>query len=120
MIQTATALSAFWNQFKIPAYVEGSVPEKAKLPYITYTLQQYDWRDSGMEQARVWYRSESFALLTAKVAEIQNTIGLATSLSTDSGCIVIMPGTPYVQNQPTDDKTLKVIYMNFDVLYLTN
>lgn len=119
MTDVATAMQNFWGGFEIPAYLENNVPDKAKQPYITYTLQQDYWMDDGMQQVRVWYLGESLAAINAKLDEIREAIGEAVSLPLPNGLIVIAPGSPFIQFQPADEINQKIAYINLDVQYLT-
>lgn len=113
MTNVATALSAFWNSFGIPAYTEDHVPDDAELPYITYTEVQPDWRETGSTQARVWYKGNSFVDVNAKVDEISKTIGEGYSIKTPDGMVVIYKDVNFCQPQPyPEDTKIRVIYIN--------
>lgn len=120
MTNTAKALNAFWSSFGLPAYPEDNVPEcdgngnKLAPPYITYTLVEPDWDTPTTHQARVWYRTESYATINAKIDEIAARIpaGCGVRVPTDGGFLWINRGSPWVQYQPTDDRVLKIAYIN--------
>lgn len=117
MTETAKALYQFLGGFGLPAYVENAVPEDAELPYITYQLIQPGWRDEMTQlYARIWYRSTSYQEVSAKADEIRAAVGEMASVQTDSGAVYLAPGTPYVQNMPMDDKSIKAVYMLFTVI----
>lgn len=120
MTETARALYQFFSGFGLPAYVENAVPEGAELPYITYQLIEPDWRSEGTSlYARVWYKSTSYAPVAAKVDEIRAAVGEMVSITTETGAVYIAPSTPYVQNMPMDDDTIKAAYMLFTVFSQT-
>lgn len=113
MTNVAKALSAFWNSFSIPAYLEDHVPDDAQLPYITYTQVQPDWRESGSTQGRIWYKSNSFVDVNAKVDEIAEVIGEGHSIQTTDGLIVLYKDVNFCQPQPfPEDSKIRVMYLN--------
>lgn len=120
MTDIARAMYKFWNSFDIPAHVEYQVPVTAELPYITYTLGSNDFKDNGLQQVRVWYKTSSMVSINAKLDDITSRIGEGIRLPLPNGNIIIYKGTPLVQFQPSDDPSLKIAYCNFEVSYLTN
>ena len=130
MTNTAKALHGFFSSFGLLAFTEYNVPDeypdgngvmqKVTLPYITYSLVEPSWRDSATMYARVWYRSTSYAEVTAKVDQIKAAVGECLSIPTPGGAVYLIPGTPYTQNMPMEgDDTLKVVYMNFQIMATT-
>lgn len=115
MTSVAQALYAFYSGFGIPAYTEQSVPSDAQLPYITYTVVEPGGLEAAVEQARVWYRSESYVGINAKTDEIVQAIGAGTLIPAGDGFVCLRPGTPLVQPQPIDDPLLKVNYINLQL-----
>lgn len=120
MTNTARALYYFASGFDWNAYPETSVPRNAQLPYITYTLQEYDWKDTGMLQMRLWYRGEDYAALNLKIDQISLATenGKQVKVNGSDGKLVIYRGRPFCQYQPVDEENIKVAYLNFDVHYL--
>lgn len=49
------ALSDFWGQFGIPAYLSDCVPINAELPYITYNVTQGSFNGSAVLTAFNWH-----------------------------------------------------------------
>ena len=115
MTETAKALYGFYSGFGIDAYPESNVPENAALPYITYTVVEPDWRNNATHQARVWYRSESYKGINAKVDEIVRAVGDLLLLPTDAGYIALRPSNPLVQYQPIETPEIKIAYINFQI-----
>ena len=113
MTETAKALYSFYSGFGIDAYPESNVPEDAKLPYITYTVIEPDWRNAASHQARVWYRSEGYKKINAKVDEITGAVGELIMLPTAN--VAIRPADPLVQYQPIANPEIKVAYLNFQI-----
>lgn len=114
MVDVAKELYSLWSGFLIPAFPEDAVPTDQQLPYITYTLVQSSPFEMVTHQVRVWYRTSSFAIVNTKVDEILSKVGQSLTLPH----IVVFPGSPLVQYQPYDDPSIKVAYVNFDVLFL--
>lgn len=121
MLQTSKALYTFFSAFGIPAYVEDSVPNEVKAPYITYELAEPDWRGSASIHARVWYRDESFRAITAKVDEIRAALGEGASIPTESGAVYLWADDNWAQFQPmAGDYTLKCAYLSLILQANTN
>ena len=117
MTNTAKALYSFFSSFGLEAYVEYSPPEDAQLPYITYQVIEPDWDDGGTFYARVWYRSTSYEPINAKVDQIRAAIGEGVSIPTEGGAVYLTKATPFAQNMPMEgDDTLKVVYLNFNIM----
>lgn len=120
MTQTATALYNFASSFGWSAYPENAVPSDVSLPYITYTLQEYEWDEMGMMQMRLWSKSESYTAINQKIDLIEQSVKGGLRQATTSGSLYIYKGSPWCQFQPSDEPDLKIAYLNFDVHYTTN
>ena len=120
MTQTATALYNFASSFGWDAYPENAVPNNAELPYITYTLQEYNFDEQGMLQMRLWQVNESYTEINQKVDMIEQDVRNGKKLFTDSGIIYLYKGSPWCQYQPADEPNLKIAYLNFNSHYATN
>lgn len=120
MTETAIALYTFASSFGWNAYPEYSVPSSATLPYITYTLQEYEWDTMGMMQMRLWYKGADYATINAKVDTIEQAVRNGKRIKTESGAVWFYKGEPWCQYQPSDEVDLKIAYLNFDVHYTTN
>lgn len=123
MTQFARALAAFWNDFGLPAYPEGNVPETDAQgravcpPYITYTLEKPDWDATAGHQARLWVRGEGYEAIDAKVDEIAAAIpaGCGALLDADGGCLWLKRAAPWVQMLDTGDRHLKAAQLNMEI-----
>lgn len=121
MINTAKLIYQFVSKFGLPAYVEGYVPDDAKLPYITYTLVEPDWREQASFTMRVWYKSTSYSEINAKIDEISKAIGGGICIPNSDGYIIIYKDTVFSQFQPYDsDSNVKVAYLSMILNALTN
>lgn len=119
MINSGKALYQFFSSFGIPAYDSETVPDDAKLPYITYTPEDSDWRETVSVSASVWYFGTDLAALFQKVDEIKNKVGEGYRVPTEDGCLWINKDNPFAQRQPTDDDNVKVVYLLFSIHMLT-
>lgn len=136
MTNIATALSYFWNGFGIPAFVEGTVPDKmpeelsvrnidgtpviferdapVKMPYITYRLAQPEWDEPMSMYARVWYRGTSFKGLASKIDQISDALKSGYSVSDDGFYMALMKDSNFCQYMPDDsgDGMIKTAYLS--------
>lgn len=111
----------FWSSFGIPAYDENSVPDNAKLPYITYSLS-YDSFDNNVNlTASVWDESYSWAMLTNIAHTIDNYIGNGGKmLLTNNGGVWVRKSSPFYQRASTGKDNVKRIYFNLQAEYITD
>ena len=118
------AIYEFMSSFEIPAYPISSVPDNRPFPYITYETTIGDGWDGELTfPANVWYRTESEAVLNAKVREIYKAVGSGGRLlRCDDGLIWLKRGTPWAQSVSVEgtDEDIKRRYLNFDVEFLTS
>lgn len=118
------AIQEFFSSFGMIAYPSISVPtsgsEAPTFPYITYTVNT----DQGIERvagsASVYYRSEGWTGLNAKVDEISQAVGTGVVLTCDEGGIIVRKGTPWAQPMGDDsDNMIKRKILNFEFLFAT-
>lgn len=112
-------LHAFWSGFGLKAYDENSVPNDASLPYITYDASSDDFGNTLMQTASLWYRSSSWADITAKEQEISDFVGRGgRMLAYDGGAMWVQKASPWAQRmaEPSDDLIRRIvlqIYVEF-------
>lgn len=118
----AQALDSFWNSFGIPAYEENSVPDKAGMPYITYSKIFDTIGNVAPMNASLWYYSDSWTAIHRKFNEISQRINENgyVNIPLDNGYMVIMQGTPFGQSIADTNDKVKRIYINISVEYLTS
>lgn len=118
------AIQSFFESFGLPAYPATSVPtsgdEKPDFPYITYIAST----DQGIERvgvtASVYYRTESWTGINAKVDEISQFVGMGVVLQCDDGAIIVRKGSPWAQPMGDDsDNMIKRKILTFEFLYAT-
>ena len=121
------AIHAFWSSFNLAAYDESTVPTEENapdFPYITYNVvtDSFDGTDADTAMyASLWYKSRSWADITAKKDEISEAIGYGGKrIPIDGGYLWIKRGTPFAQRLADDsDDTIRRIYINISVSFLT-
>lgn len=115
------AMDTFWNSFSIPAYEEHSVPENAKMPYITYNVTVDSLGNMQVCTADIWYRSNSWQEISLKADEIADyiTIGGRVIPIDNKQYVWVCRGVPFAQRMPDEEDTIKRIYIVTNVEYLT-
>lgn len=121
--QMLTALQGFFGGFGIPCYPEDSVPDfdalgnRVRPPYITVKLVCPTWRATVPFFARVWYRSNTYAELSATVSAIAEAIGEGESIPCETGAIYIFKGRSFCELIPyPGDPTLKCAYLSMNMM----
>jgi hypothetical protein len=114
------ALHEFWSEFGLKAYDENSVPDNAPLPYITYEASVDDFGNGLAQTANLWYRSSSWADITAKEQEIANYITRGgRMIKYDQGAIWIQKASPWAQRfEEEGDDMIRRIILNVMVEFL--
>ena len=115
------ALDAFYNSFGLKAYEENTIPDTAKMPYLTYEVVTDSLSDYPTAlTCNLWYKSNSWKEINAKAEEIGRALTAGAKLSCDDGYIMLFSGSPFAQNMPKgDDKTVKGKYMNITAMFIT-
>lgn len=117
----AQALHAFWSGFGIPAYDENSVPDDAVMPYITYTVATDSLDNPVPLTASIWYDSTAWDTISQKAEKVAESVGKRGHLSipVEGGYLYMTKGTPFIQRMPDTSDTVKRIYINIMVEFLT-
>lgn len=115
------AIHTFWSSFNIPAYDEASVPDNAKMPYITYRVVTDSLDNVCNLTGSIWYRSTSWKEISDKSAEIARYVAREgfTRLKLDNGYVWFTKGTPFAQRMADEDDTVRRIYLNIQAEFLT-
>ena len=117
----AQALHSFWSSFGLEAYDEGTVPEDATMPYITYAVTTDSMDYIVGFTASLWYRSKSWKDVTEKSQEISEYIGnTGFTIPLDRGYLYIYRGTPFAQRMSDPDDMVRRIYINANGEFLTD
>lgn len=119
----AQALHQFWSSFGLTAIDEYSAYDSTiDLPsnYITYEVQTSNFGDSVALTASLWYRSTSWAEISQKADEIAEYIGWGGKIILiDHGYMWIKLGAPFAQRMSDEDDSIRRIYMNISVDFLS-
>lgn len=114
------ALHKFWSDFGLKAYDENSVPDDAKLPYITYEVTYDDFGNALAQSASLWYRSSSWESITEKEQEIADFITRGgRMIAYDGGAMWIQKSTPWATRiGDPNDEMVKRIILNISIEFL--
>lgn len=115
------ALYSFWSSFGFPAYDENSVPDDAKLPYITYSDATDSLGSVVPLSASIWDKNTSWERISLKADEIAKAIGETGyyKMKIDTGYVWMVKGTPFAQRMSDPEKDIKRIYLNVQAEFLT-
>lgn len=118
------ALHQFWSSFGLTAYDENTVPDNALTvnggKYLTYNVATASLDEPTPLYANLWYKSSSWAEITAKANEMSEAIGRGGAIVPfDGGYIWICRGVPFSQRMPDEDDTIRRIYINVMAEYLS-
>lgn len=117
----AQAINAFWNSFGLPAFDERTLPETAKMPYITFEVGTASLDEPIMLSANLWYRDESWKDISQKSDQIEEYIRKMTPIKIDTGRVYITRGAPFSSRfDEPEDRLVRRIMLNIGVEYLTN
>lgn len=117
----AQAIHEFWNSFGIDAYDEGTVPQDASFPRITYTVITDAFDRVVNLQASIWDRNTSWRI----VSDLSDTIGKELNeyggkiIKIDGGYIWLTQGYPFAQRMTDPDDSIRRIFLNVQAEYLT-
>lgn len=115
------AIHKLWSSFGITAYDENSVPDNAKMPYITYSVSADALDHPVILQANLWYHSTSWEDITKKKDEIARKIGEHGfySVKLNDGYLWVVQGHPFAQRMDGGNDTTKRIFLNVTAEFLT-
>lgn len=121
MIDKWQAMQSFWESFNIPAYDESSVPNDAKMPYITYDVSTGSLDSMIPCTGNVWYYSNSWQPISQKVDEISEAIGIGGKVIPIDGkqYVWICRGEPFAQRVQEENDNVKRVYLILNVEFLT-
>ena len=114
------ALQSFWESFDLPAYDEKTVPDKAEQPYITYEASKDFFDEEVAQTANIYYRSTSWADITAKEQEIAEKITRGgIMIKCDEGALWLKRATPWAQRLDDEGSTaIRRIVLNYTVEFI--
>ena len=118
----AQAINAFWNSFEWKAYDEGTVPDDAPIPRITYSVVTDSLGNPVMIPASLWDKSTSWERVTKKSEEISKRLEemYPPTIAIDNGRVYLTKGSPFAQRMSdSTDSTVRRIYLNVDAEFFT-
>lgn len=116
----SSAIHKFWSSFGIPAYNETTVPDEAKLPYITYSLVTDSYGSNIALSGSVWFRSTSWVGINQKVEEIATALSGVMFIECDGGAVKLEAGTPFATRIGDDtDGMIRRALINVTAEFLT-
>lgn len=117
------AIASFWESFEIPAYDENTVPtgdNRPSFPYITYDASVSNLGYPVAMSGSIWYYGTSWAMITAKMTEIQSEIGMGGKIiPCDGGALWIKQGSPFAQRMSDPNDMVRRILINIEAEFLT-
>lgn len=113
------AIHNFWESFDLPAYDETTVPDNAKMPYITYSAAVDSIDSAVIINASLWYRSNSWSEISRKAEEISNSLIQVKTIPLDVGFLYLTRGNPFAQRMVDEDDTIRRIYLIIMAEFLT-
>ena len=116
------ALHQFWSQFGWNAYDMNTTPDDAPNNHITYNVQVDALDEPVMLTASLWDRSSSWETITEKLHEIEAVLRIGDSVlyKLDNGYMRVMRGVPFAQRMSGEDDSVRCIYLNIIVEFLTS
>lgn len=110
----AQVLDQFWSSFGWPAYDEGTVPENAGYPRITYNVVVDSLDHPVALYASLWDYGTSWEKVSKKSYEIAQAVAelYPSAIPFDDGRIYITPGTPFAQRMTDENDMVRRIYIN--------
>ena len=118
----AQAVHNFMNSFTWKAYDEGTVPDDAVFPRITYQLF-VDALDHPLSMAiSLWDRSYSWTSVEEKAKEIAYRLYTMRppAIPCDTGRVYIKKGSPFAQRMSDQaDSMIRQMYINLEIEYFT-
>ena len=113
------AQQAYWSSFGLPAYDEKTVPEDAKMPYITY--QKVTGKLDGILNASgsVYYRGTSWGAICEKVTAMEK-IG-DRQIPIEGGVMKVrVPVQNFAQpmDEPSDKKVRRMV-LTVEIEFIT-
>lgn len=115
----AQAIHSFWSRFGWKAYDENTVPDDAKMPYITYNVSEAEIDNYVGLYGNLWVRGTSWEQVELKAAEIAQYIVRMNPIPLDNGYLHLSLGTPFLQRLKDDDDMIRRIYINLQAEFYT-
>lgn len=115
------AIHNFWSGFQWSAYDEGTVPEDAPFPRITYQVQTDSLGNVLLLSASLWDKSTSWERISKKADQIAHEITnmRPPAIRLSGGGLYISKGSPFASRMTDPDDSIRRIYLNINAEFLT-
>lgn len=115
----AQAIHSFWSSFGWKAYDQSTVPDDAKMPYITYNVSEGEIDSYVGLYGNLWDKSTSWEKVELKANEIAQHIVRMNPIKIDNGYLAIHLGEPFAQRLQDEDDTIRRMYLNLQAEFYT-
>lgn len=115
----AQAIQSFWSSFGLPAYDQFTVPQDAKMPYITYNVSEGEIDTYVGLYGSIWSRGTSWEQVEIKAKQIAQYIVRMNPIKIDGGYLHINLGNPFAQRLQDEDDNVRRIYLNLQAEFFT-
>lgn len=98
-----------------------TTPDDAPDKHITYDVQVDALDEPVMLTASIWDRSSSWQSVTEKLHEVEAVLPMGSSAvyRIDNGYMRVMRGVPFAQRMSGEDDSIRQIFINIIVEFLT-
>lgn len=115
----AQAIHNFWSSFGLPAYEQNTVPQDAKMPYITYNVATAEIDNYVGLYGSLWDYGTSWEFLQLLADEIAGRVVEMYPIRIDDGFLRLDLGTPFSQTMSDEDDMIRRVYINLQAEFLT-
>ena len=107
-------LNTFFKQFG-EAYIETSVPEGTKFPYITYKCGSEDWKNKALISCSIYAKSSNYKEVSEIAEKILDSARDGFIIDIEGGYLCVYLGEPEFQIVPNADYNIRQGYINLVV-----
>lgn len=120
----AKALKKFWSSYGLEAFDNATVPDAddaPEFPYITFEEIEASFDEPVLLSGNIWDRSSSWSRVTEVADEIYDDLGRGGKIVVSgSESVWIKRGNPFSQRMADDDDSIRRIYINIEVEYISS
>lgn len=113
------AQDLYWNSFGLPAYNENTVPETAKMPYITYEAVDGSLDGEMSVNASAWFRGTKWSEVCQQTDAIARNAD--REIKIDGGYMKVRKAPSYFaqpMGEPSD-KAVRRMRLNVNIEFLS-
>ena len=114
-----SAQKVYWSSFGLPAYQEDTVPDDAKMPYLTYQPVNGQLGGTLNASAHLYYRGTSWTAIMQEVTQMEKAID--RQMFIDGGIMKIRkPLSNFAQPMPESaDKKVRRMMLTVEIEFLS-